>query len=252
MKLRLISDIHLESLSEYKDNYFNVGEGDVLILAGNILIAKHFNTNKKLKDLYLNFFEDCTKKYNKILYVLGNTEHYGYHLDSTYDTLLKNLPSSICLLENEELIFNDWVFIGMTLWTDFNNRNKYDIEASKQILSDYQIIRTGPNYRKLQPEDIIQINCNSKKYLNKQLKKYKNNNVVLITHHPPSKKSIPETCIDTLTTSSNYSDMSNVIQRNSQIKYWVHGHVDKENDYNISKCRVISNPNNKNFIINLN
>jgi Icc-related predicted phosphoesterase len=249
MKLKLISDIHLEYLTEYKDNYLNLDEGNILVLAGNILITKHFRTDNKMKDIYLNFFEDCTKRYDKILYVLGNNEHYGYHLDNTYNTLLEYLPNSVKLLENEKVIFNNWVFIGMTMWTDFNNKNKLNMSASKQILNDYQLIRIESNYRKLHPEDVIKINSQSKKYLNKELKRHKTDNIFLITHHPPSKQSIPETYENNLLTSSNYSDMSKIIKRNPQIKYWAHGHINVESDYNIDNCRIVSSCSNKNFIL---
>ena len=61
MDLTLFSDIHLEHFSACE--IFNVEQGDILVLAGDILTAKHLRTNGYLKDVYLRFLDDCSKNY---------------------------------------------------------------------------------------------------------------------------------------------------------------------------------------------
>lgn len=237
MKIEFITDIHLENI----DSPFpKIGEGDLLVLAGNILIAKHFKSNEELKEKYITFFEKCLNNYNNILYVMGNCEHYGYHFQKTYETLKKNLPSSIKLLENEKVIINEYVFIGMTLWTDFegDKNKKYCVET---LSNDYEVIRTDTNYRKLKTLDVINAHNNSKKYLNKELKNHRKDKVFIVTHHAPSFESLSIKDKSKLIHTSFYSDMSKIINRYPQINYWIHGHVDTENDYIINKCRILSN-----------
>jgi predicted phosphodiesterase len=239
MKLKIISDVHLENFK--KSDSFQIGEGDTIILAGNILIAKHLKLNNFLKEIYINFFDLCIKNYNNVLYVMGNHEHYGYHFNNTYTTIKENIPRSIHLLENQHVIIDDWTFIGMTMWTDYDN-NHNSIFASEKISNDYELIRTDLNYRKIKPADIIATHNESKKYLNKELKKCKNNKVFIITHQAPSIKSISEKCRSEMIYNSYYSDLTKIINRNPQIKYWVHGHTHNINDYTINKCRVLSSP----------
>ena len=38
------------------------------------------------------------------------------------------------------------------------------------------------------------------------------------------------------------TDMEYFIKSNTNIKYWVHGHVHENSDYMISQCRVVANP----------
>lgn len=237
MKIRVISDLHLEN---NKTPLPNVGEGDLMVLAGNILIAKHLKLNNDLSEKYLCFFNKCLSNYNNVLYVMGNYEHYGYHFEKTLSTIKENIPSSIKVLENDEVIINNWIFIGMTLWSNFN-KNKNDMYCVETLSNDYELIRTDVTYRKIKAIDIVKTNEKSQKYLNKILKKYRSENIFMITHHSPSIESISEKYKEDLIHSSYYSDLTKIINRNPQIKYWVHGHIDCKNDYIINNCRVLSN-----------
>lgn len=250
MKLKIISDIHLESFKNSND--FNIGEGDTIILAGNILIAKHLKCDNLLKEIYIDFLNECIKNYNNVLYVIGNHEHYGYHFSNTYNTIKENIPDSIHLLENQKVIIDDWVFIGMTMWTNYNN-DRNSIFASKKLENNYELIRIGSNYRRIEPLDIISTHNESKKYLNKELKNHRKDKVFIITHYAPSIESISEECKNDLICDSYYSDLTKIIRRSPQIKYWAHGYTNIKNDYIIDRCRVLSNPykNIKNFTVDI-
>jgi predicted MPP superfamily phosphohydrolase len=237
MKIRVISDIHLENNKNLPPS---IGNGDLIILAGNILIAKHLKLNNEYKEKYLSFFNKCLNNYNNVLYVMGNYEHYGYHFEKTLTTIKENIPETVRVIENDKVVIDNWVFIGMTLWSNFN-KNKNDMYCVETLSNDYELIRADSNYRKIKAIDIAKTNEGSQKYLNKQLKKFKKQNIFILTHHAPSIQSIPEKYKNDLICSSYYTDVSKIINRSPQIKYWVHGHVDCKNDYVINNCRVISN-----------
>ena len=68
MKIAYCSDLHLEFADLILTNDENA---DVLVLAGDICVAKHFT--KKLE-----FFQKVSEEFPKVLYVIGNHEHYHY------------------------------------------------------------------------------------------------------------------------------------------------------------------------------
>lgn len=238
MKIKILSDLHLEINDKQP---FHPGSGDVLILAGDILTAKHLNADGKLGEQYRQFLKDCSENFNQVLYVAGNHEHYSYHVNSTHKDIRKHLPKNIYLMENNKFVLNDWIFIGMSFWTDFNNRNASDMFVVKQMINDYRYIRTGPNYRKLLPEDVLELHLNSRKYLEEQLRVHKNDNVFVITHHAPSVKSIHDRFKGNVSNAAYYTEMSDLILNNSQIKYWISGHTHHCTDYMIGNCRCICN-----------
>lgn len=240
MKITIFSDIHLEHYSPHQ--FFpHISKGDVLILAGDILCAKHLKTDGKLNRIYRKFLDDCSRNYDKIFYVMGNHEHYGFNYKDTYDILKKELPSNFHLLENETITYNNWNFIGFTLWTDFQNENALVMMESRRQMSDYHAIRNTSNYRKLLPEDTLLYHKTSKSYLLKQLKSIKEN-VFIISHHSPSWQSISPQYRSSMINGAFCSDLDDLIITHSQIKYFVHGHLHNASDYMIGDCRVICNP----------
>ena len=239
MKVKVYSDLHLETNREV---CFHPGEGSVLVLAGDILTAKHLRTDGELGETYKTFIKQCSENYDKVLYVAGNHEHYQYNIFSTHKDIREHLPDNFILMENDTVTIGDWVFIGATLWTDFNNQNASDMFAVKQMINDYRYIRIGKNFRKLLPEDVLKIHLKSRTYIQEQLEKHKDDKVFVITDHLPCEKSIHKRFKGNVSNAAYYSDLSGIIQENPQIKYWVHGHSHTKADYKIGNCRVISNP----------
>jgi predicted phosphodiesterase len=240
MKIKLISDIHLEHSQTY-ETFPYLGTGDILILAGDILCAKHLTKNGFLNQLYRTFLNDCSNNFRHVLYVLGNHEKYGYNWEGAYNKIKEALPSNISLLENESIAIDNWTFIGFTFWTDFRNCNPLDMIESSTRINDYRSIQIGNNYRKLRPEDTYNFNQKSRTYLKEQLESLKEN-VFVISHHAPSFRSVPEKFRASKINSAYCNNMDEFIMDHPQIKYWVHGHTHTTQDYNIDQCRVLCNP----------
>ena len=239
MKVKVYSDLHIETNREV---CFHPGEGNVLLLAGDILTAKSLQTKGELGTAYRTFLKQCSKNYDKVLYVAGNHEHYQYNIFSTHNDIRKHLPDNIILMENDTIRIDDWVFIGSTLWTDFNNQNASDMFAVKQMINDYRYIRIGKNFRKLLPEDVLKIHLKSRTYIEQQLQKHKDDKVFVITHHAPTAQSIHPRFKGNVSNAAYFTDLSNLIMNNPQIKYWVSGHTHHATDYYVENCRCICNP----------
>lgn len=239
MKLRIFSDLHLEHWVACQR--IPVGTGDILVLAGDIMCAKHFKTNGYIHSNYEWFLNECSQNYSHVLYVLGNHEFYGYNYEGTFNKIRKNLPNNFYLLNDESITINEWNFIGFTLWADFRNENPLEMMEAHSYMNDYKSIRIGSNYRKLNPNDTLAFHNASKNYLLSQLKNF-NENVFVISHHAPSYQSIANEFKTSFHNGAYCSDLDSLILEHPQIKYWVHGHTHTTFDYNIGDCRVLCNP----------
>lgn len=239
MKVRIFSDIHLEHF--IPGQKFPIGSGDVLILAGDILNAKHFKTNGYLRELYLKFLDDASTNYKDIIYIFGNHEYYGYNYEGALNKIQMNVPTNFHILNNKLITINNWNFIGFTLWTDFRNENPLEMMEAHSYMNDYKSIRIGKNYRKLNPDDTLAMHRHSKNYLLEQLNNY-TDNVFVISHHAPSYQSIPQEFKTSTVNSAYASNLDDLIYSYPQIKYWAHGHTHTKFDYMIGETRIICNP----------
>lgn len=106
MKIRLLSDLHLEG---YHFNYNYAGE-DVIVLAGDI--------HTKFRHCH---FLDILPKNVKVIMVAGNHEYYG----STFEEVNEHLYSlqaechNFIYLENESMVIDGVHFFGGTMFSDF-------------------------------------------------------------------------------------------------------------------------------------
>jgi predicted phosphohydrolase len=179
MRLYILSDLHLE----FEPFTPPVVEAEAVILAGDV------STGRNGLKWALKTFPD-----RPVIYVLGNHEFYGQKLQK----LIKELQeladgTNIHLLENGSCSIGDVVFLGATLWTDFAlNGNPVVSEVVAQTsMNDYRRIRTLPRYSRLKPSDTRRLHMESRRWLEDQAFAHKRQKVVVVTHHAPSRESIP-------------------------------------------------------------
>ena len=241
MKVKVVSDLHLE-MCEQGHGVPDLGEGEVLILGGDILCARHFKTNGKLRQVYDEFLQKCVENFDEVIYIAGNHEAYGYNYESTWDVLAENLAKQIHLLENDYVKIKDWIFLGCTLWTDFRNENPLEMMEAGRLMNDYKTIRITSNYRKMNPDDTLKFHKKSKQFLSEKLNQFSDHKIWVLTHHGPSYQSVhPKYRTETIN-GAYVSDLDDFILNHPQIKYWSHGHTHESMDYMICDCRVICNP----------
>ena len=236
MKIGLTSDIHLEFGDLNLPNKENI---DTLILGGDICVAAKIQK-------FLPFFERVASEFSNIIYIMGNHEHYTGKFDETEDILRESLAkfSNIHILEKQIKKIDDVVFMGGTLWTDFNNIDSLTMWQCRQSLNDYQIIRVAKeNYRRLHPEDTLLEHQKTLDFLKKALSEHQSDKVVVVGHHAPSTLSVKPRYADQHLINGAYrSDLNGLILDNPQIKLWTHGHTHAPFDYMIGGTRVVCNP----------
>jgi hypothetical protein len=242
MKVKVVSDLHLECC-EHGHGVPDLGEGEVLILGGDILCARHFKKDGPLHKVYNDFLKKCADNFSWVLYIAGNHEAYGYNYEGTWDVLKENLPYGIHLMEDNVVKISDWVFIGSTFWTDFRNGNALEMMEAAQCMNDYKTIRITPKFRKMNPDDTYGFHKKSKQFLLDQLELFKNQKIWVLTHHAPSYQSVHEKFKSSGIANGAYvSDLDGLILDHPEIRVWSHGHTHTSFDYQIGTTRVICNP----------
>lgn len=230
LKLQLVSDLHLE-FGEWPE--INNAGADVLILSGDICLAKEINT-------FRPFFEDMCEKFKDVIYVPGNHEYYHGDINTTH-SLLETLDyKNLHFLTNDACIIDGHVIFGATLWTDCNDNDvgtKLDLKSG---LNDYRLISNGDH--RLTPSDTIQLHKATLSSLKWFLDEYSNLDIV-VGHHAPSKKSAhPRYKTDFFMNGGYSSNLEPFILDHPQIKLWTHGHTHDSFDYKVGETRVVANP----------
>jgi hypothetical protein len=67
-KIKVVSDLHLECC-EHGHGIPDLGKGEVLILGGDILCARHFKKNGPLNKVYDDFLQKCVQNFDEVLYM---------------------------------------------------------------------------------------------------------------------------------------------------------------------------------------
>lgn len=197
MKIRLISDIHLEfyrydMMIRFCDYLFPEKEIDretILVLAGDI-----FTPNTMGVNVFRELIELLSKQYRHIIYIPGNHEFYhGGIIHETINRLkeVDGIVENYTRLEyfNEPLIIDDVIFMGDTMWTYVDPITQ---TYEKQI-SDYNIIHLDDedfDYRPLDSaytnslHELQMMGLNIKLVnMKEQFPEYK---YVLVSHHGPT------------------------------------------------------------------
>lgn len=185
-----------------------------------------------------------------VVAVLGNHEHYGEKVERTLD---KTRPAAermdVTVLEREETVIKGVRVLGCTLWTDFrlfagddDVSMKLDAARCADGLTDFRVIRVaGDGYRRFRPKDARMIHLASVAWLRDRLAVPFDGPTVVVTHHAPSKRSIPARYAED-TLSAAYASHLDWLIEETRPALWVHGHVHDSCDYRIGDTRVVCNP----------
>lgn len=247
MKLRIASDIHTEFMAREQHKIPRIAlhtlpemDGDsetTLILAGDI------GSMHKPKCL-IAFIDAVAPRFKDVFYIPGNHEYYGGTLKDTPAEISmmlshhKNLwfaPLGVfqCGDENKRRIFYT------TLWTNFDNENPVSMFEAQYAMNDYQhicnVIKNGITDRIL-PAHTLALHKKSME----MLEDIREGDIV-ITHHLPSRRSVPKEFIGS-NLNGAYASMLDRFIAEKKPALWIHGHTHSPCDYMIGDTRIICNP----------
>jgi predicted phosphodiesterase len=226
MLTQILSDLHghLPKISN---------EADLLILAGDVG-AKPSQVRSIFKKI---------RETNEvpILYVLGNHEYYDNIFPSSlekYREVVHDLD--ITLLERATIEFNGTLFIGCTMWTDYDKGRG---EAAARFgMNDFDFIRvdTDEGTRKSTPADFSSAYGEARIFLKESLSSAGEKKVV-ITHHMPSFSLVSKKFIGSSLNSSFAADCYDLI-RTYKPNLWIFGHTHEFTDKTLDQTRCLCNP----------
>ncbi len=252
MLLRIVSDVHMEHYrhatvpAAVKWDELVAPKRDrdheaILILAGDICEFGYVM-------FFASAFKELAKRFKAVIWVPGNHEYFSATTPYGDDTFFyfKELVrkwGKIHLLDNSSVTIEGQKFYGATLWTNYDSNAT--AAAICQSMGDFRWARTydGKEARQTIPQDYIDRHAKSTQLLDVELAK--GEDLIVVTHFPPSFQSIHEKWRNAQPYETNYhfaNRMDLTIIDNPQIKLWVHGHTHTQFDYMIEQTRVVCNP----------
>lgn len=228
MRLQVFSDLHLEScpIEPVPKN------AEVVVLAGDI----HQGTAgvKWAK----KHWPDCP-----VIYVPGNHEFYNHSMPGLIKDLRREAKgSNVRVLENNAVEIGGYVFLGCTLWTDFQlwPDAREAMRFANQQMNDFWVVQKPTGNKMYSAEDSAKRHAASVRWLTKRFARHNPARTIVVTHHAPSPWSnSPKNALDMLN-AAFASDLNPLIKA-SGIPLWIHGHTHYNVDYKIGATRIYSN-----------
>jgi Icc-related predicted phosphoesterase len=229
MKLLILSDLHIE-LDPFD---IDLSDADVVVLAGDTHVGA------KGVQWALENITDIP-----VIYVLGNHEYYR----NTYPKLIRKLKdltrgTNIHVLENDFVKIDQVTFFGCTLWTNFElfGDPVYAGMECQGRMTDYRLIKREPTYSKMRSKDTALIHMRSVLWLKNTYPEKKGGKNVIVTHHAPSPRSLPEGYERDIIHAAYASALDGLVAELSP-ELWIHGHIHESRDYGIGNTRILANP----------
>jgi predicted phosphohydrolase len=229
VKIHILSDLHLE----FVDFSPPRTDADVVVLAGDVHLK-----SRGIEWIKAHFPD------KPVIYVLGNHEYYGDAIPKL-TIKLKEIArgTQFHVLENDFLAIGDVVFLGSTLWTDFRLYGDPRIAGyhATQQMTDYRKIHVSTDYHRLRSLDTAIFHSQARRWLEAELQRRRGEKIVVVTHHAPSRRSIPEPFQDDILSAAYASDLDELVEK-SGAQLWIHGHIHTCRDYQAAETRVLCNP----------
>ena len=249
MRIRVLADLH----REFGHVELPEVDADIVVLAGD--------TDRGVRGVRwaIERFSPTP-----VLYIAGNHEFYGETFEKVIPALREAAAgTSVHILENDVFEFGRYRFFGATLWTNFalfpDQRTDAMFRASDHSsgMNDYKKIRNSARgYKKLSPRDTRLMHLASMEAIAQFLQSHDPKKSVVVTHHAPSIRSLPERRHAELISCAYASHLDDFVLKH-QPQLWIHGHIHHSADYRIGDTRVLSNPRaypdspNKGFVSDL-
>ena len=252
----IVSDLHIDqwdsSLSgqypcgKVKDVPYQFPKSDsrILIVAGDI---------SDNIDLSLQYLNDISNQYDKVLFVDGNHEHASKYplLISTEDINQKVLalenPKLMYLPKNNYLI-GDTIFLGFCGWWDYDSANEDSLLKAEEYFNAW-MPHLDNNDNKIFCFNVISNYIRQFALLEKQLIKYQSNpdikQIIIVSHTVPLRQFALETKGDISTTCQLQTDVIKLLDgKFPKITTWIFGHTHNQFDEFIDahNIRFIAQP----------
>jgi len=231
MKIQYCSDLHLE----FKDNerYLRENpiepEGEILLLAGDIMPFSH------IKD-HSSFFDYVSKYFKFVYWIPGNHEYYHSDVEQYISPLRQAIRKNVFLVNNQTLQYKGVNLIFSTLWSKISHQNEWTIERS---VTDFYCIKF--HGKKFTPMYFNQMHQTDLNYITNSLEAIKEGNTIVVSHHVPTLIHYPEPFLHSNINEAFAVDLTTFIDT-SGVDYWIYGHHHTNNPpFKIGKTEMLTN-----------
>lgn len=206
-----------------------VPRGNILILAGDIVLFKEIHQHQK-------FFDYVSEHFEYTFWIPGNHEYYNSDILKRSGSFEEQIRSNVTLLNNTVKTIDGVKFVFSTLWSHISPAKQFIIQQS---LSDFRVIQNDK--KRLTVDDYNHIHNESRLFLEEALKSQTNESTVVITHHPPTFFNYPEKYANSTINEAFGTEMFNFIEE-SKIDYWIYGHHHcNVSDFTVGKTKLVTN-----------
>jgi Icc-related predicted phosphoesterase len=248
MKLYVASDLHLE----FGDlDLVNTDSVDALILSGDILVARDLDRPDDRGDRVRGFVQRCAERFPCVIMVMGNHEHYHGDFTKSADLIRGATAqySNFHLLDKQSLEIDGWLFLGGTLWTDYNGGDPISMLQAQEAMSDHhQIKNSGVGFYRFLPQHArddhrVMLEFIRNTIHDRRKSGNRTTQVIVVGHHAPSRQSThPRYQADWHLNGAYSTELTDFILAHPEIALWTHGHTHEDFDYDIGTTRIVCNP----------
>jgi 3',5'-cyclic AMP phosphodiesterase CpdA len=263
MRLQLFSDLHADWRAPRP---IRIGEGvDVVVVPGDVAEGAR-NSFAALRRIVPETIP--------VVFTMGNHEFYRRFFVEELEEARRSAPDfNVIVLENESVVIGavDGVggikFVGATGWVDFRLFGDLRMGAAMSVARDKMNDHKRIGWRKrpwgrFRPQEAAMLHAESRRFIAQSIAApHRAAAVVVVTHHAPSFRSVPEAWKSDLLTAAYASSIGDDLlagqapRRASssaddllgglagpRVDCWFHGHVHARSDYRIGPTRVLCNP----------
>ncbi|GAF05732.1 metallophosphoesterase [Saccharicrinis fermentans] len=231
LSIQYCSDLHLEfpENEKFLKDKPIIPKANILILAGDIVPLK-------VMDKFNWFWDKLSEDFERVYWVPGNHEYYHGNLSKYNGRLSMKIRNNISLVNNFVVTENGVRLIFSTLWSRIKLENKWVIERR---LNDFHLIKNG-EYT-FTSESYNRLHKKSLEFVTGELKKAKQNKVVVCSHHVPTFLNYPEKYKGDSINDAFATELFPLIEE-YQPEAWIFGHHHWNHaPFTIGKTQMLTN-----------
>jgi Icc-related predicted phosphoesterase len=236
MRIWIMSDLHLEHSALPP---MEPPRADVCVVAGDVLTHGAVPSVRWLAENICPLVP--------VVFVCGNHEFYGGFLTDGIQAARDEAARHprLHLLEQDVVEIGGVLFAGTTMWTDFSlfvdTPKEIAMRHSREVMWDYSRIKLRKRpFEALRPVHTLRAHKSALAFLGGFLTANYSLRTVVVTHHAPSPRSIPDEFRVDLASAAYASNLEDLIESTGP-SLWIHGHVNRHVRYTLGHTEVICN-----------
>jgi predicted phosphodiesterase len=232
MNIQVVSDLHGEGWQPHSKLWSVVTpKAPVAVVAGDIH-SRHFE----------DMLNEIATKFEKVIAVYGN--HEFYHRDISWKCDKTLLAPNVSVLDCDAVEYDDVLFLGCTLWTDFDNADWFVMRSAQDGINDFHAITDNNGGTKFTVRAALEKHYQEKAWLKMMIEQNRDKKIVIVTHFLPSYQCVhpkwKQGGTDMLNRyfSANCDDLIEMCEA----KAWIHGHTHDVRELELCGVPVFCNP----------